>query len=268
MSFFSTCSASLKRKIIGIPSYNTQTHQIGLLLGGQSNMQGSHFDTAPSYLQEPLGGVYILKSGVWEILDYPTNQQSSTSTSFACELSLGYELQAHYGSDIYISKYAVSSAPIYNDSGRTDFNINTDEAYLGLRDAGIDLKSKIESLGKIPIIVFVWIQGEGDRATDDSANNYKTNFNEIYQGLQTEGVGVNYTILNLLKTAASKGEPSITRGAIIKQLQADWCNESGNRFGLDMAPYPFRSDDNHFTGSSQVLIGEDIKSIIVNQILN
>ena len=262
MIFFNALIAASGSVIESIPY--PETHQIGILFAGQSNAQGSHSDTPPNYLQNPLNGVYIRNSGTWEILDYPNNQQSSTSTGFAAELSLGYELQKHFNRDVYISKYGVSSAPIYNDPERTDFNIGSNEAYPTLKTYAIALRDKIESLGKIPIIIMVWVQGEGDQQTLEAANNYGNNLTDIVNGLNAEGAGINYYIINKLKLSPILNEE---RSQIIMQQQEDWCNSRSNAFVLDMSPYTFRSDNLHFNGVSQVLIGEAVKDIIVNQIL-
>src|SRR5690606_35048488 len=110
---------------------------------------------------------------------YPYNQQSSKASAFACELSLGYELQAHYNSDIYMVKCGVDSAPIYNDPNRTDFNVNSNEAIVTITNLANQLKTKVESLGKIPVFILVWIQGEGDAADETASLAYEANFNDI-----------------------------------------------------------------------------------------
>lgn len=238
--------------------------QLGIVLMGQSNAVGTNSAGPPTAsLQDPIQGVFIWNStGFVQTLDWGVNDGGNLTGP---ELSMCRDLQLEYDRNIYLLKYAISGAPLFDDVTLNDFNIHTNELYPILRDRCLDLISIIEAIGKIPKLIMVVIQGERDTLTNTTAAAWYNNFNDIVNKLRQDGVNLHAIVLNTLSTAQDL-DPS-NRAAVILNQQK-YARLHANTFAIDMTPYGFEPDNIHFSEAAQETIGSDIASIIINNIID
>lgn len=238
--------------------------QLGIVLMGQSNAVGTNNAGPPTpALQAAIHGAFIWNStGFVQTLDWGVNDLGNQTGP---ELSLCRDLQLEYDRNVYLLKYAVSGAPLFDDATLNDFNIHTAELYPVLRDRCLNLMSIIQAIGKVPKLVMVVIQGERDTLTNTTAAAWYNNFNDIVDRLRQDGVNFHAIVLNTLSTAQDL-DPS-NRAAVIANQQK-YIRLHANTFGIDMTPYGFEADNIHFSEAAQETIGSDIASIIINDIFD
>lgn len=245
----------------GIGSYPTWA-QVVVPIGGQSNGLGKA-STTPSTtaLQDPMPGVYMRSSGNnYLVLDYPTTNRGDV---WGLELTLGQQLKTLFTGDIYLNKVTVDGAPIAQEEGRQDFNVNSNDLYITLRDSLRDLVDKCYTLEKCAFNVMPWIQGERDAGFTSYANSYLANMNAIADKLTLDGAPVHHWIMNLINpalTSVGLTAPNITA---VRNAQIAFAAARRNATIFDMAPYTLDpGNPAHYYGAQYELIGTAIANLI------
>jgi lysophospholipase L1-like esterase len=238
--------------------------QIGIVLMGQSNAVGTNNAGPPTLsLRDPIQGVFIWNStGFVQTLDWGVNDGGNQTGP---ELSMCRDLQLEYDRNIYLLKYAISGAPLFDDVTLQDFNVNTAELYPILRDRCLNLQSIIAAIGKTPKLIMAVIQGERDTLTNTTAGAWYNNFEAIVNKLRDDGVNLYAIVLNTLSTVQ---DLDTTNRAIVIQNQQQYIDYHEDTFKIDMTPYGFEADNIHFSEAAQETIGSAIASIIINDIID
>lgn len=268
-----TCTAQVEMTIIGEnrnvvhPGLTLLLdHAIGVVIGGQSNAEGTNADTpstTPVDLTAPIVDVNMRVSGsTFAVLDYPDNNKGS---NYGCNLTLGYYLREKYNRPVYMDVVALGGAPVAAEVGHQDFNVATRELYPDLLASLLAVQAKIILEDRTPFMILVWIQGERDTDNSGYANAYDDNLSDVVNSLIADGVNLKAIIVNTLNKDLDT-DPTFLE--IVQTKQLEFINRKAYAWRLDMNIYTLGVDDIHFTGASQEQIGIDIvENIIDGQII-
>jgi hypothetical protein len=166
-----------------------------------------------------------------------------------------------------MNKVAVDGAPIADEDGRQDFNINTNELYITFRDSTKDLVDKCYTLEKCAIIVVVWIQGERDAGFTSYADSYLSNMNAIDARLSAEGAPVHHWIMTLINTALTSVGLTAANIATVRSAQQAFASARRNVTTFDMSAYTLDAGNPaHYSGAQYELIGTAIANLIKSDV--
>lgn len=252
-------------------AYSVQnTTNIGIALWGQSNAVGMASDASRPTRLTTISGVLAIK--VWTATN-TFSQYGSTNdggSDFGLDLSLLCALQEYYrNGQIYMTKVAEGGSPLAVEAGQNDWNISHAELFSTLSTRAIEMETALDAIG--PNLIFaIMIQGERDAravsGTEPAA--YQTNLNDILNQLATNGLHVDYHIINHLNDGltASTATPAITAPnlATVQAAQDAVIAGRGNAYKLDMNNFALDpADFTHFQGREYILMG----SYILNKIM-
>jgi len=237
------------------------SHLIGLF--GQSNANG--FPFADGYddpaVYDPQHNRYIFDvlTSTWQLLQQDVNNRGAyfgASDGFGIEMRFMELMQDHYGADQYLLKYAQGGIPIAEDTGAT-YNWSPDSTDLFMFKGCVDYYWNAMNsfpVQKIPMKVFIWIQGEADMNTSADAAAYQKNFTNLYAQFRNQ---FNLPGLKCINVGIGDGQTSAggpLQGVINTAKKNVTIN--GSRFvSADGLP---THDGVHFTGDSYNTLAERI----------
>jgi hypothetical protein len=250
--------------------YLAQNQAILKLIFGQSNAVGfTNTDVPVAEQQFPIDQVFIERAtnDGFETLDYGTNNQGNL---FGIELSEGLALKNIFKKPVFIAKVAVSGAPVNQEDGRQDWNVNTAELALQGLNAGLAAQSHVVARGYEPYVILDWLQYERDCKDATFAAGWKPNFTALVNYFRANGLNIRAIVLNKVNLSQSAG--TLTDRTTVSQGVIDYAAEhSGDTFLIDMNNYNFIggfNDNVHYPGSQIKIIGEDFAAITRDQVFS
>jgi len=246
--------ATLKKKQAPI----SNTAKIFLIFG-QSNAVGweaSHGLTNALYTN-PIPNSYIYTTGDQIAqLQYGVNNKAYDNLSHGAELSMMYDLQAHYGQTIYLSKVAQGGVPIsyFIPGGGTDL-------WSPIVNQITYLCNYILSLGKVPELVAALIDhGESNRYSTTYTANLHTVINNIR--------AINQYCSNCMLVIRRLSVNQINHWSqSVVDSQVEVGSETKNRwFSSDLQP--LGGDVVHFTDPAQIAFGKMTAGLIIGTYQN
>lgn len=254
-----------------ISEFYDDTKQICLLLGGQSNMVGSNnYSPVVEPYDSILSGVFICMNTTTDEYDnlyfFEDGIENNGGNDIGPEMSLGYTLEAAFNRPVLMAKVAQGGAGITPHASPGFAPATGSGLYTSLKDAGLSLQDKCTALGKDPVVILVWNQGEAETANLTLANLWQQSMDNIMDTLAMDGVNVDYVIISYLSENAS----GLNAGSrdVVRSQQRNFV-ESSQRFrGLDLTPFALNGDNVHFSAPGQLNMGIAYSSIITNQIFS
>jgi len=164
------------------------------LFAGQSNIQvvaTTSLQNAPANIkQDPGVKIWDVQSNRFQTYQIGVNslqpaqwpQNSGLPGNWGPEAEFSYLMRkAHPDTPIYVIKYGIGGTQLAKDLEQIDWSPSSDRnEYFGLVESAVDAaKTQLKNEGKDPIVrAVVWMQGENDASTDQTANAYEANLRE------------------------------------------------------------------------------------------